>query len=106
MLLLLGVLCSCGIATFSVGVGQVSYWFPQRRQGSALGVYAGIGNMAPGIFSLLLPLSLTNWGLFPSYLAWLVFLVGGTIIYFITGGNACYFPDPAIEMAVDWPESR
>ena len=29
----LGVLVGCGIATFSVGVGQVSYWFPQSRQG-------------------------------------------------------------------------
>ena len=91
LLLFLGVLCGCGIATFSVGIGQVSYWFPQKQQGTALGRYAGIGNMAPGIFSLLLPLSLASWGLSGSYLAWLIFLGAGIVIYLATGRNACYF---------------
>ena len=31
----LGLLSGCGIATFSVGTGQVSYWFPKRDQGGA-----------------------------------------------------------------------
>jgi NNP family nitrate/nitrite transporter-like MFS transporter len=47
LLLLFGVLSGCGIATFSVGIGQVSYWFPQAEQGFALGTYAGLGNLAP-----------------------------------------------------------
>ena len=34
LLLVLGMLSGCGIATFSPGIGQVSYWFPQRRQGA------------------------------------------------------------------------
>ena len=63
LLLLLGVLCGCGAATFSVGISQVSYWFPRARQGSALGAYAGTGNLAPGIFTLILPLALQAWGL-------------------------------------------
>src|SRR5512134_1729253 len=33
LLLGLGVLSGCGIATFSPGISQVSYWFPQARQG-------------------------------------------------------------------------
>ncbi|MDD2694797.1 MAG: MFS transporter [Anaerolineales bacterium] len=90
-LLLLGVLCGCGIATFSVGVGQVSYWFPQHKQGAALGSYAGLGNLAPGIFSLLLPLALSAWGLKGAYLTWLLFLLAGVIIYTLTGANAYYF---------------
>lgn len=91
LLLLVGALCGCGIATFSVGIGQVSYWFPQRKQGFALGAYAGIGNTGPGLFSLLLPLSLAGWGLQTSYLAWLLFLAAGIGIYLATGRNACYF---------------
>ena len=55
VLLLLGVLIGSGIATFSVGIPQVSYWFPKRQQGGPLGIYAGLGNTAPGLFSLLLP---------------------------------------------------
>ena len=91
LLLLLGVLSGCGIATFSVGIGQVSYWFPQSRQGAALGAYAGIGNLAPGLFSFLLPLALRSWGLASAYLAWLLFLVLGVVLYHFFGRNAYYF---------------
>jgi NNP family nitrate/nitrite transporter-like MFS transporter len=91
LLLLLGVLCGCGIATFSVGISQVSYWFPQSRQGAALGAYGGLGNLAPGLFSLLIPIVLTGWGLVWAYLLWLVFLVAGVILYHIFGLNAYYF---------------
>jgi len=91
VLLLLGVLSGCGIATFSVGISQVSYWFPKSRQGSALGVYAGTGNIAPGLFSFLLPVALGSLGLAGSYLAWTVFLVTGTGLYYLSGRNAWYF---------------
>lgn len=91
LLLLLALLCGCGIATFSVGIGQVSYWFPQRRQGKALAVYAGVGNLAPGLFSFLIPVALASLGLAWSYLAWLAFLAAGTAGYFALGRNAPYF---------------
>jgi len=91
LLLLLGVFSGCGIATFSVGISQVAYWFPQARQGSALGTYAGVGNIAPGLFSFLLPIALSSWGLAGSYLAWLIFLVVGTSLYALVGRNAWYF---------------
>lgn len=91
LLLALGMLSGCGIATFSPGIGQVSYWFPQQRQGFALGTYAGVGNLAPGLFSLLLPIALTALGLAYAYLAWLILLVVGTVLYFFVGRNAWYF---------------
>jgi len=91
LLLLLGVLSGCGIATFSVGIGQVSYWFPQSRQGFALGTYAGLGNIAPGLFSFLIPFAMKSWGLAGAYLAWLLLLVGGTALYYGIGCNAWYF---------------
>ena len=91
LLLLLGVLSGCGIATFSVGIGQVSYWFPQNRQGAALGAYAGLGNVAPGLFSFLLPIALSSWGLAGAYLGWLLFLLIGVGLYHLTGRNAFFF---------------
>jgi NNP family nitrate/nitrite transporter-like MFS transporter len=91
LLLFLGLLSGCGIATFSVGISQVSYWYPQARQGTALGAYAGIGNIAPGLFSFLIPVALVTLGLGGSYLAWLVFLTAGTIVYFRIGRNSPYF---------------
>lgn len=91
LLLVLGILSGCGIATFSVGIGQVSYWYPQSRQGSALGTYAGVGNLAPGIFSFLIPVVLSSWGLSGAYLAWLVFLILGAVLYQFAGLNAYYY---------------
>ena len=90
-LLALGLLCGCGIATFSVGISQVSYWFPQARQGRALAIYAGVGNLAPGAFSLLLPIAIGRLGLAGSYAAWLTFLAAGTLLYAALGRNAWYF---------------
>jgi len=95
---LLGLLSGCGIATFSVGTGQVSYWFPKAKQGAALGTFAGVGNLAPGIFSFLLPFALTWLGMAGSYLVWLIFLVVGTLLYFLTGRNAPFFQ----LMALGW----
>lgn len=91
LLLLLGVLCGCWIATFSVGISQVSYWFPQAKQGRALAIHGGVGNLAPGLFSFLLPVALASLGLAKSYAAWFLFLLAGTILYALLGRNACYF---------------
>jgi len=107
LLLLLGLLCGCGIAGFSVGISQVSYWYPQKKQGRALAVFGGVGNLGPGLFSLILPMALAGLGLAGSYLAWLGLLVTGTILYALFGRNAWYFqlraqglpPEEALEKA-------
>jgi len=91
LLMFLAILCGCGIATFSVGISQVSYWFPQRQQGRALAIFAGFGNVAPGIFSMLLPVALATLGLARAYLAWLALLAAGTVIYALAGRNSPYF---------------
>jgi MFS transporter, NNP family, nitrate/nitrite transporter len=91
LLLLLAMLCGCGIAGFSVGVSQVSYWYQQSAQGRALAVFGGVGNLAPGIFSFALPMALGTLGLAGSYFVWLGMLVTGTILYAFFGRNAWYF---------------
>ena len=91
LILLLGTLSGCGIATFSVGIGQTSYWFPKNKQGMALATYAGLGNLAPGIFSLILPIYLQHFGFISAYFAWFVFLITGTIAYALIGTNSYYF---------------
>lgn len=91
LLMGLGVLSGCGIATFSVGISQVSYWFPQRKQGRALAVFAGVGNVAPGIFLLVVPLALRSLGLAWSYVIWLCILASGIVLYALLGRNSPYF---------------
>lgn len=91
LVLFFGFLSGCGIATFSVGIGQTSYWFPRHKQGMALGVFGGLGNLAPGMFSLILPVYLTYYDFISAYFAWFLFLLTGTILYAIVGVNAYYF---------------
>ncbi len=91
LILLFGFMSGCGVATFSVGVPQVSYWFPKNRQGLALGIYGGVGNIAPGLFTLALPFAITALGLAGSYISWLVFLIVGTIVYAMFARDAYFF---------------
>jgi len=91
LFLLFGVLCGCGIATFSVGIPTVSYWYPQRKQGTALALYAGLGNMAPGLFALILPLLVERLGFTPSYVLWLALLAVLTILLVLFMKDAPYF---------------
>ncbi len=60
--LLSGILCGGGIAVFSVGIPTVSYWYPQKKQGTALALYGGLGNPAPGLFAIVLPLTVLSVG--------------------------------------------
>lgn len=91
VLLLLAVLCGCGIAGFSVGASQVAYWHKQSKQGVALAIFGGVGNLAPGIFTLLIPMVLGSLGLAGAYLVWLSLLASGLVLYFVFGRNSWYF---------------
>ncbi len=91
LIVLFGILSGSGIATFSVGIAQTSYWFPQREEGVALGTYAGVGNTAPGIFGIILPFAFRAFGLPISYVLWFGFLLVGTVIYIIFVHDAYYF---------------
>ncbi|BDR92945.1 MFS transporter [Vulcanisaeta souniana] len=91
LLMLFGAVAGTGISTFASGIAYVSYWFPQRRQGYALGAYAGFGNAAPGIFTAILPYALAGLGLIGAYTAWAVFLVIMTAVFTIIGYDAYYF---------------
>lgn len=90
-LLFFGALGGCGIATFSVGIGQVSYWFPRAQQGRALAFYAGFGNTSPGLVAIILPLIIAIGGLWAGYLVSLVIVLSGIVLYMILGFDAPLF---------------
>ncbi len=91
LLLALGMLIGCGIATFSVGIPQVSYWFPRRQQGGPLGVYAGLGNTAPGLSSWLLPVAVGSLGMLAAYGFWFLVLAVITAVYALAMRDAPFF---------------
>ena len=101
LFLLFGVLCGCGIATFSVGIPTVSYWYPQRKQGTALALYAGLGNMAPGLFALILPLLVERLGFTPSYVLWFALLAVLTILFSLFMKDAPYFQYREMGIEID-----
>jgi NNP family nitrate/nitrite transporter-like MFS transporter len=63
-LLACGFFIGIGLASFSVGVGFVSGWYPPQRQGTALGIY-GAGNVGQSLAAfgapLLAALALPVW---------------------------------------------
>jgi NNP family nitrate/nitrite transporter-like MFS transporter len=99
--LIFGILCGCGIAVFSVGVPAVSYWYPQRKQGTALAVYGGLGNLAPGMFALLLPFLVVNLGFTGAYVFWLAALLVMTGLVFARMKDAPYFQYKEMGMDID-----
>jgi len=90
-LLALGVLAGFGIATFTVGVGQIAYWHPKASQGSVLGVYGGVICAAPGVWTMVLPHMLQEFGLFKTYLFWGCLVVAVAVFYGLVGRNSAYF---------------
>src|SRR5690625_2411373 len=59
MLAALGVGLAGG--SFIIGVAYVSRWFPQEKQGTALGIF-GMGNVGAAVTTFLAPFILVAWG--------------------------------------------
>lgn len=91
LVLFLGVLSGCGGATFSAGIPQTAYWHPKERQGVALGIFAGLGNTSPGLFTLVLPFAFAGLGLSGTYWVWFALLAAGTLVYWLTAQDAPYY---------------
>lgn len=91
LLLFFGALAGCGIATFPVGIAQVSFWLPRHRQGKSLALYAGIGNLSPGLSAILLPIGAAGLGLVGAYGAWLAVVVLITAAYLAFAKDAPWF---------------
>lgn len=90
-LVFFGLLAGAGGATFSVGITQTSYWYPSDTQGFALGVFAGAGNIGPGMVTYVLPVLIGIGGLTMAYSTWLAFVVVVTVVYALLAVNPYYF---------------
>lgn len=99
--LIAGILCGCGIAVFSVGIPTVSYWYPQKKQGTALAIYAGLGNMAPGMFAVALPFLVIRLGFTLSYVLWLAMLGCLIVVFVVFMKDAPYFQYKQMGIEID-----
>jgi NNP family nitrate/nitrite transporter-like MFS transporter len=90
------LLCGLGFglagASFAVGVGYTSVWFPSQRQGTALGIF-GIGNTGAALTALLAPTvlrtltrdgaDLDRWRMLPQLYA-LLLVATAVLFWFFT----------------------
>jgi NNP family nitrate/nitrite transporter-like MFS transporter len=74
----IALLCGLGGGNFSASMANISFFFPKRMQGSALGWNAGAGNLGVGVMQAVVPVS----------------IYGGALAFM--GGSPQSYGDPAI----------
>ena len=69
--------------SFAVGVAYVSRFFPQNRQGTALGIF-GVGNVGAAVTKFAAPFVLLAWGWQAVALVWAAVLAIMAVVFFFT----------------------
>jgi NNP family nitrate/nitrite transporter-like MFS transporter len=54
----IALLCGLGAGNFSSSMANISFFFPERLQGTALGLNGGIGNLGVGLAQLIVPIAI------------------------------------------------
>jgi NNP family nitrate/nitrite transporter-like MFS transporter len=74
----IALLCGLGGGNFSASMANISFFFPKRMQGTALGWNAGAGNLGVGVMQAVVPIS----------------IYGGALA--VMGGGPQTYNDPAV----------
>lgn len=81
-MLLLAAFCGFGGGNFSSSMANISFFFPKRNQGTALGLNAGLGNLGVSILQFLVPI-----------------VIGFGFFEFVTGSpQKIYLPNGAVKL--------
>jgi NNP family nitrate/nitrite transporter-like MFS transporter len=64
--LIISLLCGFGGANFASSMGNISFFYPKAKQGGALGINGGLGNMGVSVMQLLAPLAI-SLGIFSAF---------------------------------------
>lgn len=67
IMLLLAIFCGFGGGNFSSSMANISFFFPKSRQGTALGLNAGLGNLGVSVLQFTVPI-IIGFGFFESFL--------------------------------------
>ena len=54
----IALLCGLGAGNFSSSMANISFFYPKRLQGTALGLNAGVGNLGVGLAQLVAPIAM------------------------------------------------
>ena len=58
-MVVLALLCGLGGGNFASSMANISFFFPSRRQGTALGLNAGLGHLGVALVQMLVPLAIS-----------------------------------------------
>jgi len=86
-LLIAGFLLGVAGASFAVGIPFVADWYPQKRQGFALGVY-GAGNIGTAVAAFSIPFLYTHFGQFSAGVAFGGVIGAFTLLWLSAARNA------------------
>jgi MFS transporter, NNP family, nitrate/nitrite transporter len=86
-LLLCGLFIGIALASFSVGVGFVSGWYPPAKQGTALGIY-GAGNIGQSLAAFGSPLLASRLGYKWGFWTFGLLLLAWLLVFWIGARNA------------------
>jgi NNP family nitrate/nitrite transporter-like MFS transporter len=78
----IALLCGLGAGNFSSSMANISFFYPKRLQGTALGLNAGVGNLGVGLAQLIAPIA----------------MYGGALL--ILGGHAQSHVDQGVTTAI------
>lgn len=99
-LLIAGFFAGVALASFSVGVGFVSRWYPPAKQGTALGVY-GAGNIGQSLAAYGSPLLAAHYGPRWGFWTFAILLAVWLLVFVAFAQNArtVIAPKPLSEIA-------
>jgi MFS transporter, NNP family, nitrate/nitrite transporter len=86
-LLVCGFFVGIGLASFSVGVGFTSRWYPPSRQGTALGIY-GAGNIGQSLAAFGAPILAGVLGFAWGFWSFSILLTVWLVLFITLGRNA------------------
>lgn len=92
-LLLNGFFVGIGLASFSVGVGFLSPWYPRQRQGAALGIY-GTGNFGQSMAAFGSPALAAAIGYVWGFWAWSILTTIWLVGFILLARDAPSRPPP------------
>lgn len=86
-LLVCGFLIGIALASFSVGVGSVSGWYPPHQQGRALGIY-GAGNIGQSLAAFGAPVIAASLGFAWGFWTFALLTLAWAVLYLLAARNA------------------
>lgn len=97
----IAILCGFGGANFSSSMSNISFFYPKQRQGMALGLNAGLGNVGVSVSQLVIPLVITV-GVFGALGGKPQPLVDGSGQMFLQNAGFIWVPAIAIAAVAAW----